>query len=361
MRIGLLTSVGSMLDQFFPEIVAAWEAAGHTVLTAAGDEAKRLPGTIIGGLTRRPALTARRAQRELRAWSEQQALDVVVTNSATASALVRMAGLRVPVVYFCHGLHWNRLTGPGDRMWEAIEHQLLTRTAGVLTLNSDDEAWFRKRMPAHAVHRLQAGVGLDLETYPRKPLPASPTLRLVWIGEHTKRKRPWLALDVIEHLERQGIPVELTMVGSGALEDRTRSQVSQRELTGSVRVPGWGDAAAALAGSHALLHTATWEGLPRVMLEAVAVGRRTYAFDVKGVRDIPHAGLVPDRDTATLADAIAHDWTTGTLRTPVGYDAQELCSQAVAGEMLAFLRGTIVPAGVGEVTGTSGAGGSVAA
>ena len=44
MRIGLLTSVGPMLDQFFPEIVREWEAAGHTVRTAAGDPAETLPG-----------------------------------------------------------------------------------------------------------------------------------------------------------------------------------------------------------------------------------------------------------------------------------------------------------------------------
>jgi hypothetical protein len=96
MRIGLLTSVGPMLDQFFPEIVREWESAGHTVLTASGTPAEVLPGTLIGGLTRRPALSARRAQRELRVWSIEEALDVVVTNSATASALVRTAGLRTP-------------------------------------------------------------------------------------------------------------------------------------------------------------------------------------------------------------------------------------------------------------------------
>lgn len=351
MRIGLLTSVGPMLDQFFPEIVREWEAAGHTVRTAAGDPAETLPGTVIDGLTRRPALTSRRAQRALRAWSEAEELDVVVTNSATASALVRTVGLRAPIVYFCHGLHWNRLRGPQDRVWETVEHQLLARTTGVLTLNSDDEAWFRQRMPAHTVHRLHAGVGLDLAKYPRRPLPGHGTLQLAWIGEHTKRKRPWHALDVVAELEARGIDVRLTMVGDGALLDATRTDVSRKGLERSVRVPGWGDASAELAGAHALIHTATWEGLPRVMLEAVAVGRRTYAFDVKGVRDVPYARLLDDGDTAGMAAAIAADWESGELRRPVDADASGLCSKGVAAEMLGFLRGVIVPAGVGELRG----------
>lgn len=354
MRIGLLTSVGPMLDQFFPEIVREWEKAGHTVRTASGTPAEVLPGTLIGGLTRRPALSTPRAQRELRVWSIEEALDVVVTNSATASALVRTAGLRAPVVYFCHGLHWNRLATPMDRMWETIEHQLLVRTAGVLTLNSDDEAWFRRRLPDHAVRRLHAGVGLDLDAYPRRPLPTSGRLRLAWVGEHIKRKRPWLAVDVMDALRDLGVDAELTMAGMGALEDQTRTLVSRRGLEDSIHVPGWADAAAVLAGSHALLHTAAWEGLPRVMLEAVAVGRRTYAFDVKGVRDVPYAQLVADRDVRGLAATIAREWRSGTLRSEAAQDASGLCSRAVAAEMLAFLRGTIVPAGIGEVTAASG-------
>ncbi|SMY11384.1 glycosyltransferase [Brevibacterium jeotgali] len=353
MRIGLLTSVGPMLDAFFPEIVQEWEAAGHTVLTAAGDGAKVLSGTVIEGLTRRPAISARRAQRALRAWSEEGRLDVVVTNSATASALVRTAGLRMPVVYFCHGLHWNRLRTPQDHLWQTVEHQLLARTAGVLTLNSDDEAWFRRRMPTHAVHRLRPGVGLDLEQYPRTALPAGP-LSLAWIGEHSRRKRPWLAVDVAAGLRAAGTDATLTLVGVGSLLERTRSEVRRRGLEDIVHVVGWADAAQTLAGAHALIHTAAWEGLPRVMLEAFAMGRRTYAFDVKGVRDSPDAILLEDEDVAGMADAVAGDWASGLLHRPVEADAGHLCSKEVAQEILVFLRGAIVPVSAGATEAAAG-------
>lgn len=343
MRIGLLTSVGSMLDAFFPEIVREWEASGHTVLTAAGDPARTLPGTVVEGLTRRPAVSARRAQRGLRDWAEDGRLDVVVTNSATASALVRTAGLEAPVVYFCHGLHWNRLRSPQDRLWQTVEHQLLARTAGVLTLNSDDEAWFRSRMPAHTVHRLVAGVGLDLDRYPRTAVPSDGRLRLTWVGEHSRRKRPWLALDLAAALRERGTDAHLTMVGTGALLERTRDEVRRRRLEDRVHVAGWGDVAEALTASHALVHTATWEGLPRVMLEAYAMGRRTYAFDVKGVRDSPEAVLVRDGDVRGLAASVAADWESGRLLRGPESDAAHLCSRAVAREILVFLRGTILP------------------
>jgi|GEM_PF-6257580 len=165
----------------------------------------------------------------------------------------------------------------------------------------------------------------------------------------------------MEALRDRGVDAELTMAGKGALADRTRTHVAQRGLDDRIRVPGWADVAAELADAHALLHTATWEGLPRVMLEAVAVGRRTYAFDVKGVRDVPYAQLVADEDVPGLAALIAREWQSGALRRTAQQDASGLCSRAVAAEMLAFLRGTIVPAGVGEVRAASGRTGTRAA
>lgn len=313
------------------------------MLTAAGTPSAALPGTLVAGLTRRPALSAQAAQRGLRDWCVRQRLDVVVTNSATASALVRIAEVPAPVVYFCHGLHWNRLRTLPDLLWQSVEHQLLARTAAVITINSDDEAWFRQRMPEHTVLRIAAGVGLALDSYPRTPLPAGP-LRLAWIGEHSERKRPWLAVEVAGLLRRRGIDVTLTMIGTGDRLERTRARIRAAGLTDRVHAVGWGDAAGALADSHALLHTATWEGLPRVMLEAIAVGRRSYAFDVKGVRDIPGAVLVPDGDVAGLAAAIGADAGSGLLREPVATDPGFLASDAVAGLIRTFLAGVIAPA-----------------
>lgn len=340
MRIGLLASVGSMLDAFFPENVGRWEHAGHQVRTAAGDQRRALPGAVIDGLGRRPALSARRAQRGLRAWSQEEELEVIVTNSATASALVRTARVGVPIVYFCHGLHWNRMRSLQDVLWQAIEHQLLVNTAAVITINSDDERWFRRRVPDHAVLRVVAGVGLDPDKYPRQQLPQGP-LRLAWIGEHSARKRPGFALDVMRELHGYGLQAQLMMVGEGSLLERTRSRIRALGLERSVEAIGWSDAAAALADSHGLLHTAQWEGLPRVMLEAVAAGRRTYAFDVKGVRDIPGAQLAPDRNVAALAHLIWSDWATGASQSPLSTEASVLSSITVADQIDPFLHSVV--------------------
>jgi glycosyltransferase involved in cell wall biosynthesis len=310
--VGLVSSVGRTLDAFFPRIAERMTEHGCTV-TAASGTASALPGwTLLPGLTQRPSAASPAALRQLRRWSRAEAHDVVVTSTATASALVRLAGLAAPVVYFCHGLHWAGRPGPGDRAWQLLEAALLHRTAGVLTLNGEDEAWFRARVPDDAVHRLAAGVGVPLASYPAVPVPTGP-LRLLWAGDLTPRKRPLLAVAVLAELARLGVPARLRVLGDGALLPAVRAAVGTAGLGSVVTTPGRGDVAAGLAGSSALLHTAAWEGLPRVALEAAAVGRWTYGFDVKGLRDAPLVRVVPDADPAALARRLRDDVVTGSL------------------------------------------------
>lgn len=331
-----MASTGGMLDSFFIEIAQSWRSHGHTVSFAAGSSMVSDQASLIPGLSRRPGPGTFRALAGLRQWSEGEDLDVIVTNSATASALVRLAGTRAPVVYFCHGLHWNELRSIGDRLWPVIERMLLSRTAGVISLNSDDQAWFAGRLESRRRLHLSAGVGLDLARYPVRDLPGGP-LRLCWIGEFSPRKRPHLALDTAAELQRRGIDFHLEMLGEGVFRAQIRAEISDRGLSGCVTADGPGDAAAVLADSHALVHTAQWEGLPRVMLESLAIGRGSYAFDVKGVRDIPLTQLSVDGDSTQLAARIAADWESGRLRRPLDFDRDLLDYSHAADGIRQFL------------------------
>jgi glycosyltransferase involved in cell wall biosynthesis len=312
-RVGLVTSVGRTLDAFFPQIVQHLADRGFAVTSASGTHSD-LPGwTPLVGFTQRPSMSLPSAVRALRGWSRAQRHDVVVTNTATASAIVRAAGLDAPVVYFCHGLHWGRESDPRALPWRLVERALLRRTAGVITINSDDEAWFVRHGARH-VHRLPGGVGVPLADYPRSDVPAGEELRLVWIGDLTPRKRPLEALSVVERLVAHGVPVRLRMLGDGPLQDAVRAEIVARGLTGIVQADGRDRVTPALTEATALLHTATWEGLPRVALEAAAMGRWCYGFDVKGLRDAPLVRLVPDGDVDELAGLIARDTDSGALR-----------------------------------------------
>src|SRR5690625_7013167 len=66
-----------------------------------------------------------------------------MTNTATASTLVRVAGIGVPVIYFCHGLHWNGQCLV-DLPFRVIELSLLSRTDAIVFINSAAEDWFTR-------------------------------------------------------------------------------------------------------------------------------------------------------------------------------------------------------------------------
>lgn len=334
MKIGILTSEGITLDSFFPELIMEMSALGHEVFTAAGTRASTPNLTLIGSLSREPRLTTFVALANLRKWQRDNRLDVVITNTATASMAVRLARLSVPILYFCHGLHWNVGDSPKSRILQFIEHALLKTTSGVLTLNTDDKQWFASRLDAHHVHYLRYGVGVPTGTYERTDLPGG-ELSLLWAGTFTQRKRPMEAIRVVEHLLSQSIKVHLVMLGDGVLHQTVAMEVDRRGLSAAIKLPGRRPVVDALDQSHAVLHTAAWEGLPRILLEGYSKGRRSFAYDVKGVRDIPDVVVAEDLNADLLARAIAHHWKNSNMDpTPA---PAELDSSAVAAEIISIV------------------------
>lgn len=312
MKIGLLTSVGRTLDAFFQDAVATWTQAGHAVHCAAGTAPTAdVPFDLIPGLTQRPAMSNLRVPHELRAWARKHELDVIITNTATASTLARLAPLRCPLVYFCHGLHWNRDLHPA----RLVERALVRRADSIVTINSDDHAWFATRHD-NVLH-LPEGVGVP-RTYPWTQIPPGDELHLCWAGDFVPRKRPEHAIRVMADVVQLRPGSRLTMLGDGELTPATRRLAQDLGVDTSVAFAGRTDVRPYIEAAHAMLHTATWEGLPRILLEGAAMGRQSFAFDVKGVRDVPHVRLSHDGDIAGLAELISNNFPQHALDPAVG-------------------------------------------
>lgn len=340
LRIGVLTSLGRTLDAFFPELAREWEAQGAQVFAAAGDPAKLFESDIIAGLTQSPTLSNFRASASLSSWIDDRDLDVVLTNTATASALVRIRKRNVPVVYFCHGLHWadNEEFSP---VWKSVERLLIRNTRAAIVSNSEDQAWLSRHLGQDSVAKLPFGVGVPIERYVRTPMPSvEGVIQLAWIGDFSSRKQPLLAVDVARHLRDAGLEFRLNMAGSGPLESEVAAAVVQYGLQEYVTLLGRKDSGVLISDSHAVVHTSKWEGLARVLLEAAAIGRNAYGFDVKGVRDAPSIKVVASGDAVALARAIVHDAERGLppQRFP---DVEKMTSESHADLVLGYLEGWV--------------------
>ncbi len=167
----------------------------------------------------------------------------------------------------------------------------------------EEEHWSK----LHVVH-----CGVHPAAYPPRPTsaPAEVTpLRLVSVGRLAPVKGQALLLDAVRQLRASGIDVHLTIVGDGpkrsALEQLSdRLGVSERvEFTGAV---GQDEIAHHYSMADLYVHASFAEGIPVVLMEAMAHRLPVVAAGVMGIRE-----LVRDGDNGLVvrpgrADELVH-------------------------------------------------------
>ncbi len=143
------------------------------------------------------------------------------------------------------------------------------------------------------------------------PLPAGPETRLVAIGRLVEQKGQLLLIEALGAALREQPGLRLTLVGDGELRGPIEEAIAARGLGGAVTITGWVDEArvrAELAAAHALVMPSFAEGLPMVVMEAMAAGRPVIATAIAGIPELVLPGetgwLVPAGDPAALARAM---------------------------------------------------------
>ncbi|MEC9008610.1 MAG: glycosyltransferase [Planctomycetota bacterium] len=134
-------------------------------------------------------------------------------------------------------------------------------------------------------------------------------LVIAWIGRLDPQKDPLLAIEAFGRLDASFSDCHLVMAGEGPLQGRIESTCARAGLVGRVhllgRVP---DVPQLLARSCGMLLTSRWEGMPNVVLEAMAAGRPVVARLSEGVGDLVEDGVtgwvVSDNQVSSLASAI---------------------------------------------------------
>jgi glycosyltransferase involved in cell wall biosynthesis len=138
--------------------------------------------------------------------------------------------------------------------------------------------------------------------------PGQPPVILA-IGRLTKQKNFPTLIRAFDSLRKKR-PVHLMILGEGEERMALEGLIQQLGLDDSVSLPGFLDNPYAyLSRAGVFVLSSEWEGLPTVLIEALAVGVPVVSTDCKsGPREILDDGkygqLVPVGDSATLAEAI---------------------------------------------------------
>jgi glycosyltransferase involved in cell wall biosynthesis len=141
------------------------------------------------------------------------------------------------------------------------------------------------------------------------PIPA--TRRLVCVGRLCEQKGQLVLLEAAARLIASGLEFELVLAGDGELRGALEAAARGHGIEERVRITGWisnEEVRAEILAARALVLPSFAEGLPVVLMEALALGRPVISTFVAGIPELVAPGesgwLVPAGDVHALAAAM---------------------------------------------------------
>ena len=135
--------------------------------------------------------------------------------------------------------------------------------------------------------------------------------RLVCIGRLAPQKGQILLLEAFAKAVATGVDGNLVLVGDGEMRATVEARIATLGLSSRVRITGWQSEAEVrghLLGARAMILASFAEGLPVVLMEAMALQRPVITTYIAGIPELVQDGvngwLVPAADVGALANAI---------------------------------------------------------
>lgn len=136
--------------------------------------------------------------------------------------------------------------------------------------------------------------GLDLTVLPARQNVSRSRLRVICVGRLAPEKGMYGLLEGFAVSRKKGVEAELVIVGDGPHRDGLEKRIEELGLAGSVVLRGRlsePETLAEIAGSDAMVLASFMEGLPVVLMEAMALGLPVIAPRVAGVPELVEDGV----------------------------------------------------------------------
>ena len=168
--------------------------------------------------------------------------------------------------------------------------------------------------PAHWHKIVVLPLGVDVDTFsPRSSTPRDPRtpFRLVSVGRLAAQKGYPVLIEAVGLLRKRGRNIRLTLVGEGSLRFALEKLIAAHGLEDQVRLVGACNhdrITEYYESSDAFVLSSVLEGLPVVLMEAMAMELPCIATWVTGVPEIIETDiegiLIPPANAAAIADAV---------------------------------------------------------
>jgi len=221
------------------------------------------------------------------------------------------------VVMYAHLLGGPRYSftvhGPDEFLAPLGLAQKILHAAFVVAISSFGRSQLYLRSAAAEwpkIHVVHCGIEAGFFAEADNATPDSP--RLVCVGRLCEAKGQMLLVEAVERLRTQGVHLQLVLAGDGPMRAEIDRAVATHALGDRIRITGWigsDQVRQELAAARALVLPSFAEGLPVVIMEAMALRRPVLSTYVAGipelVRDQETGWLFPAGSVEALAAAIA--------------------------------------------------------
>lgn len=232
------------------------------------------------------------------------------TATSVARLTARFAGITYSFTAHAKDIYHENV----DR--EDLRRKLRDATA-VVTVSDYNKLFLETEFGSEAAGKVQRVYnGLDLSLFKYRP-PVERPRRILAVGRLVEKKGFQYLIDACGILASPGCEFECEIVGAGTLEGDLRARVARLGVEERVRLLGplsQGEVirhmqeATVIAAPCVLAGDGDRDGLPTVLLEAMALGTPCVSTDVTGIPEILHDGetglMAPQHDAAALAMAL---------------------------------------------------------
>ncbi len=248
-----------------------------------------------------------------------------------ATAVARLASIfaEVPYTFTAHAK---------DIFHEYVVHEDMERklsdAASVVTVSDYNVEYLREHYGEAASRVRRIYNGLDLGGFPYAA-PRERVPRIVSIGRLVEKKGFPVLVEGCKELVGRGRAFECRIIGGGLLEEELKTRIRELSLESVVEMAGplpqsevKGEIQAASAFAAPCIESSDGDrdGLPTVLLEAMALGTPCVSTDVTGIPEVVRDGetglMVPQKDPTALADALERLMDDSELRIRLAENAR---------------------------------------
>lgn len=161
----------------------------------------------------------------------------------------------------------------------------------------------------HKINVVRCGLESSFYDVKTEPIPEAP--KLVCVGRICEQKGQLLLVNAVNMLVKKGIKVELVLAGDGEMRGEVEKLIVDYSLQNHITITGWissDQVREQILGARALVLPSFAEGLPVVIMEALALKRPVLTTYIAGIPELVRSGesgwLFPAGDVEALAKVI---------------------------------------------------------